>query len=97
MTQANCDYIFTDNNSFSSVLFYAIPNGGPFAMVWGVSFHRMPKKYCFLNIALFLYTVGNCLSLHHVHRVGDGRARVIGTYFWWCMSSTLLLFHSLTQ
>ena len=27
------------NVSCRSVLFYAIPNGGPSAMVWGVSIH----------------------------------------------------------
>jgi hypothetical protein len=53
---------------YSSVLFYSIPNGGPVAMVWGVSRYRFHWPYLVLKglqwavASLFIVVVGMAMA-----------------------------------
>ena len=65
--------------SIASVLFYAIPNGGGPAMVWGVSYITI---YLWISLTLSSVVSGECIRF--VHRHCHGRACVSSSNFWRC-------------
>ena len=65
--------------SIASVLVYAIPNGGPVAMVWGV---RVPLCYSAMTLILVCEKVGNNHTFPYIYRACARGTRQCCAYLW---------------